>query len=178
MLIPALVCLIFFLSLKTMQEFQWQKQQKLIVYNISGQRAIELIYGRNFIFIGDTSKKITKQITDFHLKPAHTELGLSNRPFHINNPSIHYRIGNKRVTVLNHALSVKKRIEKINTDVLIVTGNPALSVHELLQSFNVHHLVFDNTNSTRKIKKWRTECSQLQITCSSTAEEGAFVMNW
>lgn len=178
MLIPALASLILFLSLKTIQEYQWQKQQKLIVYNISGQMAIELIQGRNFMFLSDTSRHTTKAMKDFYLKPAHIELGLYKSPFQTDNPSRHYRIGNKSITVLNHAIRSKNRIKKIETDVLIVTGNPALSVQGLLESFNVHHLVFDNTNSPWKIKKWKAECSQLQVSCSSTAEEGAFVMNW
>ena len=178
MLIPALVSLILFLSLKTIQEYQWQKQQKMIVYNISGQRAIELIQGRNVLFLGDTSEHVTKAMMDFHLKPAHIELGLCDSPLQTDNPSSHYRIGNKSVTVLNHAIPSTSGIKNIETDVLIVTGNPALSVQELLKSFNVHHLVFDNTNSPWKIKKWKAECAQLQLSCSSTAEEGAFVMNW
>ncbi len=62
--------LLAFISLRSVFIWQATQQQKLVVYNVPGRRAIDLLNGTQTYFIGDTVLLNDDFSRNFHLQPA------------------------------------------------------------------------------------------------------------
>ncbi|MBK8522050.1 MAG: hypothetical protein IPL54_14675 [Chitinophagaceae bacterium] len=67
--------------------------------------------------------------------------------------------------------------EKINLDLLIISKNPRLDINSLARTFNCKQIVFDASNPSWKIEKWKKECKSLNLPFYSIPDAGAFIYN-
>src|SRR6188768_2651209 len=66
----ALAALFGFVVLRTNSFIQANNQEQLIVYNVPQKRAIDLIDGRKYLFVGDSDLLSDDFIRNFHIKPS------------------------------------------------------------------------------------------------------------
>ena len=59
---------------------------------------------------------------------------------------------------------------------VIVSGNVNVRIASILEFFDCTQVVFDASNSLRRIARWKKECSDLDLVPFSVPEQGAFVM--
>ncbi len=57
---------------------------------------------------------------------------------------------------------------------VILTNNPPISIATLQEKVKTNRIVFDATNSTRRIQKWQQECDTLGIAYYDIKTEGAY----
>jgi competence protein ComEC len=69
-LIIALSFLLLFFGMRSVDFIQHNQQQKLIVYNVPQHKAIDIIEGRNYQFIGDSILLEDGFLQNFHLKSS------------------------------------------------------------------------------------------------------------
>jgi competence protein ComEC len=172
----ALAC-IFFVSL-SFDYIERNRQQKLIVYNVPKQCAIDVIQGNHYSFTGDSILLQDGFLRNFHLKPArnlYRTIPASNTTaLKENQITI---IDGKRVLLLTQSIPRQIFQTKIPVDILIIAHNPRIYISQLQQAFDCKLIVFDSSNPLWKIQLWKKDCDSLHLRFHSTPEEGAFVMD-
>lgn len=176
----ALWMLLAWLIVRDVAEWKLLQQQKMVVYNVPRQQAIDFISGKHYFFKGDSILMQTGMLQNFHLKPARTAFQLerltpqpaglySNPPF--------FLFGNKKILLIEHAMQFELPPQPQDIDIIIISGNPKLYIPQLVKVFNCKQYVADASNSLWKIEKWKQDCDRLHLRFHSIPEEGAFVLD-
>ncbi len=176
----AIYCLFAFVSLHAFYNWQFTKQQKLIVYNVPQYQAIDLISGNDYKFIGDSILLEDGLLQNFHLKPGRIAQQLNNRTdslVAVFQQGIFYQFKNKKIAILDKEIKAYPVQQKIELDLLIISKNPKLSISQLTEIFNCKQFVFDASNPNWKIEKWIAECKALHVNFYSIPDKGAFIYN-
>jgi len=176
----ALAALFGFVVLRTISFVQANNRQQLIVYNVPQKRAIDLIDGRKYFFVGDSDLLADDFIRNFHLKPS--------RVLHRIEPAINFEnyqerenlivYNSKRIMMIGETKYFAPLEEKIPVDLLLISGNPKLYFNKLAETFSIKQVVFDGSCPTWKINYWKMDCDSLLIPFHDVSEKGAFVMNF
>ena len=160
--------------------YNWRvtQQKKLIVYNINHHQAMDLVSGGKYLFRGDSVLKKDQPLSNTQLKPCRIALGLNKELLSMGTvfqTGSFIQFMNTRIFLANEPLMFDRVPEKISMDLIIVSGNPGLTISQLASVFNAGLFVFDASNSLWKIGKWKAECSMLHLPCYSVPENGAFI---
>jgi competence protein ComEC len=176
----SLICLAGFVLIHGIISWQVQSQQKIIVYNVPQHKAIDLVSGNNYQFIGDSVLLEDGLLQNFHLKPGRIALQLNKRTDSIQGVS-HFgkylQFGNKRMLLIDEPVAVEARVSKIDIDLIVISKSPKLYIADLAKVFNCKRVVFDASNSLWKIGKWKEDCDKLNLRHHSIPEQGAFVLD-
>ncbi|MEP7373631.1 MAG: ComEC/Rec2 family competence protein [Chitinophagaceae bacterium] len=174
-----LIALLCFWGLRSFSFWQADRQQKIIVYNVSQHRAIDFIDGRGYIFTGDTDLIKNDFARNFHLKPSRTIQRVDARST-LNNLVIDKNcisFDAKNILLLDNTISLSFPDTKYCIDLLVISKNPKLYISRLNNSFDIKQIVFDGSVPAGKLKYWKKDCDSLHIPYYDVAEKGAFVMN-
>jgi competence protein ComEC len=148
-------------------------QQKMIIYNIPKQKAIDLLDGNTWRFLGDASAIDMS----FHLQPARSLYGAY--PGELSTIFVSDRIiaGEHRlVLVIDRPIGLPPGQTKIPVDLIILSGNPKIYMHELAGMFDCPQYVFDSSNPLWKIQYWKKDADSLHLRHHTISEQGAFEM--
>ncbi len=168
-----------FMIFRTTSFIQRKQQEKIIVYNVPQKQAIDIVSGRKYFFIGDSTLLADDFARNFHLKPsrilhrlapADTSAGFIKQENYIS-----YR--SKRILLADGSFSYLPAAEKQRIDLLIISKNPRLYMNRLPASFDIRQVVFDGSNPQWKVNYWKKDCDSLGIPYHDVATKGAFVMN-
>jgi len=174
-----LLALLGFSALRAWSFLQSNQQEKIIVYNVSQKKAMDIIGGRHYYFIGDSSLQEDDFPRNFNLKPS--------RVFHrvreakdIDGLSTHenyldYR--GKHILLLDEAVSFTARSSKPTIDILVISKNPKLYLKKLAHSLDIKQVVFDASVPAWKSGYWKKDCDSLKLPWHDVTTNGAFVMN-
>jgi len=175
----ALTALFGFVVLRTISFIQANNREQLIVYNVPQKRAIDLIDGRKYFFVGDPDLLTDDFIRNFHIKPS--------RVLHRIEPAMNFEnyqqqenliiYNSKKIMTINETKYFAPLDEKISVDLLLISGNPKLYFNKLVETFSVKQVVFDGSCPAWKINYWKKDCDLLHIPHHDVSEKGAFVMN-
>ena len=152
-------------------------QRKLVVYDIRGQTAINLIDGRDNILI--SSMSVSSKTKTFNLENNWLSMGLEKEK-HINSNKLSGRFSlsnmliasninyfskdqfiqfyNKRILFFND----KKDLERFKpielaVDYLILAKNTRIDLAELSMYFDIKQLIIDASHSGRNLQFWKTQ---------------------
>ncbi|MEO7767564.1 MAG: ComEC/Rec2 family competence protein, partial [Ferruginibacter sp.] len=129
MLRLALMASLLFVLVHVYNDYEIRIQQKLIIYNVSRLQAVDFIDGNNFCFKGDSILIQDGMYQNFNLKPSRIALQLNYRKellqslFHQNS---FYQFNNKRILIIDKALSFNHISSKIPVDLILISKNPAV----------------------------------------------------
>ena len=175
----ALAALFGFVVLRTISFIDANNREQLIVYNVPQKRAIDLMDGRKYFFVGDPDLLADDFIRNFHIKPS--------RVLHRIEPAINFEnyqqrenltiYNSKKIMTINETKYFAPLDEKIPVDLLLISGNPKLYFNKLAETFSVKQVVFDGSCPAWKINYWKKDCDLFQIPYHDVNEKGAFVMN-
>jgi competence protein ComEC len=178
-LILGLTSLCCFATLRTLSFLQSEKQQKIIVYNVPQKRAIDILDGRDYFFVGDSSLRSEDFAQNFHLKPsrvAHRVKDVHSIPSLYFEPG-HVTFRDKHILLLDEVTTFAKQSERPTIDLLIISKNPKLYIIKMAASLDIKQVVFDGSVPAWKSKYWKIDCDSLRIPWHDVALKGAFVMN-
>jgi len=173
-----LFSLLFFFVLRAHSFIEANNQQKLVVYNIPRHVAMDVIAGRNYLYIGDPHLNDDDFNLNFHFRPSRilnrvSAGGISN--FSQNGNCI--RCCTKRILIISKSITFNPLLTKLNIDLLILSGNPKIRITDLAQTFNIRQLLMDGSAQLWKLNSWKKECDSLHIPYYNVNEKGAFVMS-
>ncbi len=158
--------------------WQVKSQQKFIVYNVPQHQAIDFVEGNNYRFVGDSILLVDGLLQNFHLKPGRIALQLNKRVDSMAScfgKEQFYHFGNKKILVLDEALSFEAGEKKMDVDFIVISKSPKIYIPQLVKTFNCNKFIFDASNSLWKIEKWKQDCDKLNLPYHSIPEKGAFV---
>lgn len=171
----AFICL-FFVSL-SFDYTERNQQQKLIVYNIPKQSAIDLMQGNYYSFTGDSILLQDGFLRNFHLKPARILYQVTPSNTNVLKENQVTIIDGKIILLLTQSIPRQTFQTKIPVDILIIAHNPRIYINQLQQAFDCKLIVFDSSNPLWKIQLWKKDCDSLHLRFHSTPENGALVMD-
>ncbi len=176
----SLTFLAAFIIAHSLIAWQVKQQQQLIVYNVPQHQAIDFVNGNSYRFIGDSVLLEDGLLQNFHLKPGRVALQLNKKTDTL--PGLFkqknfFQFADKKICLVDEAVTIEPLPQKINVDVIIVSKNPALRIAGLAEVFNCKQIVFDASNSLWKIDKWKQDCDKLNLRHHSIPEKGAFVLD-
>ncbi|MER3470929.1 MAG: 4-alpha-glucanotransferase [Chitinophagaceae bacterium] len=171
----SLLSLLIFALLRSISFIHAERQQKLIVYNVPKHRAIDLIDGRSYRFIGDPELLEDDFLRNFYLQPSRIlhRINSTNKE-NVIPPAFCFH--NKNFLLINSAIQLTDSINK-PIDVVILSKNPKLYISQLAKTAAIKQIVIDASVPAWKAKYWKHDCDSLHIPCYDVTEEGAFVMN-
>lgn len=162
-----------FFGIRMIDVVQKQQQQKIIIYNVPQNTGIDFIDGTNYTFWGDSLLKQEGFLQNFHLNPSRILHRLQNETLvnslQFNNQVFSFK--NKTILVIDKLW--QPRETSINVDVVLVTQNPKLYIHQL-QNITYKLIVFDGSNPMWKIELWQKDCINLHLLHHITALQGAY----
>jgi len=179
MLLSGLLTASIFFGIRCFDFIKREQQQKIIVYNVPQHKAIDIISGRNYEFVGDSILQEDGFLRNFHLQPSrikHRITAVNNITTAIVQPSL-IQINNKSFLLITDKTSFNNIQQKIKVNAVIISGNPKLYLNNLMKYIDCEIIVADATNPLWKIGKWKKDAEQLHLQLHSVPEEGAFEMN-
>jgi competence protein ComEC len=163
---------------------------EIVVYQVSGHTAIDLIHNKSAVFICDSMLTEDKAKIDFQVKPNRTKLGISDiqviktedRNFMsipgiwLNYPFIYFR--GKRMAIIDNQWNNSDVEEIIACDLVIISGNPRVNPDELKKQLSIKQIIIDSSVPTYKSAQLMQIYQKEGIPCHSVKQEGAFVVKW
>ncbi len=173
-----------------------QNQKEIIIYDIKGFTAINLIDGKDNILI--SSLKNNAKQKDFNIKQNWLSLGLDNEKFietkqlnnkhnlslflKTQNPNFFiknqfFQFFDKRILFIqDKSILSKFKATNLPIDYLIIGNNTQIDLAELDLYFSAQTIIIDSSHSTKSLQFWKT---QQAINPSKNiylvSEKGAFV---
>jgi competence protein ComEC len=172
----AFVALAAFMTLRGVSFFDAFRQKKLIVYNVPKHPAIDIISGRSYAFLGDSSLLLDGFERNFHLQPSRILHRITPQQLPVQRKD--FVLAGKQFLLLDEALPFAAVEPRQKIDVLVLSRNPKIYIPKLLHSFQLGQVVIDGSVPPWKAALWKKDCDSLRIPCYDVSENGAFVMNW
>jgi len=175
---PALYSLLAFFLQHAVSSWIFAHQQKLLVYHVPRYQAIDMVDGHNYMFIGDSVLLEDAVLQNFHLKPGRIAQQLNYRADSLavvfKNGGF-YQFNNKKILIIDRPIMINPTSQKMQLDLIIISGNPRVDITELAGLFSCKQFVFDGSNPAWKIERWTAQCNSLGINFHATAVTGAFI---
>lgn len=174
----AISALSFFVCLRSYSFYRSDHQQEFIIYNVPHHRAIDIITGRKYFFIGDSDLLLDEFARNFHMRPSRVlhRARPDRQPSNLIWQKKFLQYNSKRVLLLDQDFEADSCAGRIPVDLLVISKNPRLYLLKLAKTFQIRQVVFDSSTPGWKTKYWKKDCDALQIPYYDVSEKGAFVM--
>lgn len=179
---------ILILCLRVAKQKKEHEQKKIIAYSIPHVTAIDFISGRVHVLLVDSSNTKKESRWLDHMRSSWLSLGL-NAPLMatekikteficIEDELIQFY--DKRIVLLKKKgklNSLQNNGKKFPADYVIISNDAAVSILQIQKIYQPGCILFTESNSADKLRKWENECKQLKQPYYSLKEGGAFVLN-
>lgn len=174
-----LLSLLGFAALRTFSFIETQQQQKIIVYNVPQKRAIDIVNGNSYQFIGDSDLRNNDFARNFHLKPSRVLFRMkeTENSIQVSAKESCITYCGKHILLIDEAVSFAAGGAKPVIDLLIISKNPKLYIKKLAMALDIKQVVFDGSVPAWKSRYWKKDCDSLHISWYDVAMKGAFVMS-
>lgn len=168
------------------QSFQYNSQQKIIVYDVYKNSLIDCVDGRKCYAL--QNEDIPEKSVSFATQNNRWEMGITEvEEVHFSNDNLflknklkiqngYLQFANQVFAVVDTPLNENYPAEKIALDYIIIRNSPYLEINELFNYFDCDHIIFDSSNKSYQVEKWQKKCRELGVDSWYTAEDGAFVL--
>lgn len=172
-LLIGISCMAAFVLLRCLNTLQQNSQHTMIVYNIPQHKAIDVIEGSRYRFLGDS---LSVSLRNFHLQPSRILHGVRITSSLKNTIITDHVVASRRksVLVIDRSFQLSPQPKRIPVDIIILSGNPKIYFSQLAAVFDCQQYVFDSSNPLWKIRYWKKDADSLHLRHHSTPEQGAF----
>jgi competence protein ComEC len=183
-LLASLGMLSLLLAWNIAEKYRHLQQRRMIVYAVPKATAVDFISGTDHIFAADSSLLSDYDRMLFHIKHNWWKSGLRTAVASVSSDfkksfaekQRHYiQFLNQRIVLIDPDFRPPGSGTKLKTDFIIITQDAAVSMDELAACFDFRQVVFDGSNSAKKVKRWKKGCARLGIRCHDVLAEGAFI---
>lgn len=192
----SLITLLMMIGSTFFKDVTVKNEKEIIVYNIPGHFALNLIDGsKNYLFttldhentsykylsMNNWAQKGLEKEKTIPLRKLNNQFILSNL-FYLSNPNLFYKnncfaFHEKQFALIRDPLHAKMEIKnKLKLDFVILTGSVRVTLKEILNIYETENIVISSSNSKYCVKKWENEAAELGISLFNVQEKGAFCM--
>ncbi len=185
-IIPILISFAAFTVYVSHHQWQNRNHSELIVYAVPQHTVMDFIHGNHHILLADTNRFTNSNFLDYYLRNNWLVSGI-NKPEQIVLPleDTHYPGFFKRgpyIQFQSKSLTIWQQHEgklwipnsPLKVDVVVVAGNTAARLDELLASYSFEHLVFDMSVPPWQLEKWIALAVDAGIRFHNIRTQGAF----
>jgi competence protein ComEC len=183
-LIASMIALVLLLGWNVGEKLLNMQQRQLIVYSVPKTTAIDFISGTDHLFIADSSLLNDYDRMLFHIKHNWWDSGLGSAtsgmsdnfelPF-LKRENHFIQFLDKRIVLLDKSFKPFETESRLKADLIILSKNAKVRVEDLSKAFDFKKIIFDSSNSDKKIAYWKKNCEKLGIEYYDVNENGAFV---
>ena len=172
----ALILSILFMGIRIMDYHKSLNQQQLIVYAVPKQSAVDIQTGHHYAFWGDTALLHQPTLFNFNCKPARTFYQCFNMMESFPKKSFYStQLANTQIIFCAQEVKHWPLKPSNQQQIIVVANNSALPLQEIAQQ-NMHtSIVWDGSNTLKKVQQWKAACAQLQLATHYVTTQGAFV---
>lgn len=163
---------------------------EIIVYQVSGHTAIDLVNKRRALFICDSlllsdplkidfqlkPNRINQRIKDIEVIPTEDPSRLSLPGAWINYPFIFFK--GKTIVIIDNQWKNRQAGATFPCDLVVFSGNPKINPENLRTQIDFRQVVIDSSVPFYKADQWIQFFQKEDIPCHSVRHEGAFVLKW
>ena len=190
--ITLLLLLIFTASI-TFQKMKVIEQNKIIVYNVKGYSAIDLVMGQDLISIADSSLLLDQKTVDFNIKNARIYSGIHKQKqlifeevMSVEDTQIDgnlkvYANGviqafDKVIAILNDKFQPFFSDKPLQVDWVILQKNCPIPLDQIGKMFTFERVIFDSSNTPWRARQWHRYCTDNQVPFFDVSQSGALVV--
>ncbi len=166
-----------FFTLRAFSFYDAYQQERIIVYNVPGLTAIDLIKGRHYDFLGDSILAKPGPERELYLDPSRTffrtSRNFSRDPISENEL---FEFSGKKIWMLKRELNSSNASARTEIDLLLLSGNPRLYLSRLASVTRIRQVVIDASVPAWKSNYWKKDCDSLGIPWHDVRTQGAFEM--
>jgi hypothetical protein len=145
------------------------KTQKLIIYNVTGKKAIAFIMQRKAYYDFDSALANNEMLLRYNIKENWWHCGV-NADIPIDSTNIvtataygkSYSLCQRKITLIDKPLTVDSSTI-LNTDVLILSADVNTTINDLKKKIDFKYLVFDSSCKPKRIQSWIEECNKYKL---------------
>lgn len=166
------------------------QQTRLIVYNVRGHSAIDLIHQRQTIFLCDSLLADDHQKISSHIIPHRMRSGIRNvlmagnydgsenadRSAWISRPFVFFH--GKRIAIVERDFQFSDDPGIIKTDMVIIMGAQRVNLERLHPVMDFNILIIDSSVPAWQVEAYKDFCLSSGIICHAVRQDGAFIMKW
>ena len=82
----------------------------------------------------------------------------------------------KRIILLDKSYKPLELDNRLKADLIILSKNAKVKVDDLVSAFEFEQIIFDSSNSTRKVSYWKKDCERLGLAYYDVSESGAYIL--
>jgi len=184
--------IILFLGINIHQGIKSNSQKFLFVYNIYKISAYDFVSGKRNCIIADSLLLSDIKKQEYHIGNNWCALGskttlkmdvndqnqltqkeLSEIGLFKSKQFVFFH--GKRILILGRSFDLLPRSQKLSLDIIILSGNPDLSIEQLQKCLCFKEIIIDSSNSRWKAEIWIKECQSLGVEYWSVVHSGAYV---
>ncbi len=178
----ALATSVVFMGFRVVQKNDDLNQQKLVVYNINKNSAVEVIDGDKSLLISDTLSTPGSINYKFNIEAAQWYFGIKNRIVNASSAIAYHNppllvAGDKTILLYSPQFNHRRTTIAGPVDYIIVSGPPYID-YGLIEKLKPKMVVFDGSNKPAKVKTVIKKLAELNIPYYNTAAKGAWVVNY
>jgi competence protein ComEC len=180
--IPVTLFLLFATNKAITQYNQFQNHQ-ITIYHQYKSTYIDLFHQTQLIhlFANPTDSLKLKYTTQNHrdfmgaTQPTNTNIdsSISTPYIQYNNRLLQY--DTFRMLIVDE---LPTRFTPIYIHQILLCNNPRLTMAQIKENYHFGELIFDGSNPTWKVQKWKQECDSLNIQYWDTNKQGAWIKNY
>lgn len=176
---PALCALLGFMMIRSWSFIKTKAQEKIIVYNIPQKKAMDIISGDRFYFIGDSSLQVNPMAQNFYLAPARilNRAGNNSRVPGLAISGNYISLHRFHLLWLDQPLRFTHTDQPPVIDLLLLSKNVRMPVKEITSSLKIGQVVLDATVPAWQASRFQKEFDSLHIPCHDVTVKGAFAIN-
>jgi competence protein ComEC len=171
-------------------KFDRLNHKEIIVYQVNGHKAIDLLDHRKAIFVCDSLLTADQGKIDFQVKPNRMHKGIKNIEVintldkasftspgaWINFPFIFFR--GKSMAFIDNQWKSPSQGKIIQCDLAVISGNPRITPDSLSAKLKVGQIIIDSSVPFYKAGLFMDFFINEGIPCHSVRHDGAFVLKW
>jgi len=168
-LLATLTCMLVLCCAFSIGSIKKDNTKKLVVYSVSGKKAIALIIQRQVYYDFDSALIHNENLMRYNIRDHWWQCGIERETSLDSMKSGNelpygklYMVNGKRILVLDKELSYNSNA-KINADVVILSGNTKNTIEEIKRNIDIKDLVFDSSNKPYQLKQWKEDCEKMKI---------------
>ena len=185
-----MIAIFFLVGINTFKNHNHLSQRKIIIYNVRKHSAVDLINGKENIFISDSILFNDENKINYHLQNHWWKLDLTktkkvntDKDFLESGNIPIFKSGNfiqfydKRILILDKNFRTFPKSKKLKIDYAIISNNTKIKIKDIQKCFDIGLLIIDASNSQWNEKRWIKECVKENLKVHSVISSGAMIIN-
>jgi competence protein ComEC len=174
----ALVCALVLAGFNVYEKNEQAGQQYFMVYHVPGHSAMAGFTGYDAQLITDSTLAQNESAIRFYIRHHWWERGITQVNKHPLTLQKNYllRSGDKKILWVNNG-KLLHQMEATDVDAVVLSKNIWVDMPLLKDKFQPEQLIFDGSNSSKKIHYWKKEADKLALQYVDVTTQGAAQIN-